>query len=63
MKITIKQDVDVSITPYCKNCYRKEIDNTGQTFCMIFNKYLSMNKGQYLKCRECYNALYDELNK
>ena len=63
MKIHITQEVDVPISPYCKNCFRKEYDRNEQAFCTIFNRFLFMSHGNYLKCRECYMSLYDTLER
>ena len=63
MKITVTQEVDVSITPYCRNCFRKETDKNGTVFCGVYNRFLEMKHGEYVKCRECYDALYDEVTK
>ncbi len=61
MKIKVTQEVDVPISPYCRNCLRKELDKTGQYYCSLYNRYLTEARGNFLKCRECYNALYDAL--
>lgn len=29
MKIKVTQEVDVPISPYCKSCFRKEVDRKG----------------------------------
>lgn len=47
---------------YCKKCQRKERDEKHFMFCTLFNRYLYIRKGEYLKCRECVNALYDEID-
>lgn len=61
MKIKVTQEVDVSISPYCRNCFRKESDKTGQYYCTLYNRYLTEARSEFLKCRECYIALYDAL--
>lgn len=63
MKIKVTMNVDVPISPYCGNCTRKESDKTGQIFCTLFNRYIFMHRGNWLKCRECYVALYDAISK
>lgn len=63
MKIEIKQKVDIPVSPFCKHCYRKEIDKNGSPFCTLFNRFIFMHNGDYLKCRECYVAVYDALEK
>lgn len=61
MKILVTQEVDVPISPYCKNCFRKEIDKTGQYYCSLYNHYLTEARNNFLKCRDCYLAVYDAL--
>lgn len=61
MKIKVTQEVDVPISPYCKNCFRKDIDKDGDVFCTLYNHFLCMARGNYLKCRECYLAVYEAL--
>lgn len=63
MKINVTQEVDVPVSPYCKSCFRKEVDRHDQVFCTLFNRFLYMKRGNYLKCRECYIAVYDEIDK
>ena len=63
MKLEITQTVEVPISPYCKNCLRREVDNAGQTFCTIYNQNLFAVNGQLLKCEKCYKALYKQLYK
>ncbi len=61
MKIKVTREVDVPISPYCKNCLRKEKDKTEQYFCTLYNRYLTEARSNFLKCRECYIALYEAL--
>ncbi len=61
MKIKVTQEVDVPISPYCKNCFRKDIDKTGQYSCTLYNHYLTEVRNDFLKCRECYIAVYEAL--
>lgn len=61
MTITAKIKVEVPMGFYCKNCHRKERDEKHDMFCTLFNRYLAIRKGEYLKCRECVNTLYDEI--
>lgn len=63
MIITAKIKVDVPMGFYCKNCHRKERDEKNHMFfCTLFNRYLHIRKGEYFKCRECVNTLYDEID-
>lgn len=62
MIITTKIKVEVPMGFYCKKCQRKERDEKHFMFCTLFNRYLYIRKGVYLKCRECVNALYDEID-
>lgn len=63
MKIKVTQEVDVPNTPYCKNCYRLE-NQAKPPFCTLFNRFVSLKpNGEYLKCRECFDALYNYLDK
>lgn len=63
MKIEIKQKVDVPMGFFCKGCARKERDQKGHVFCGIFNRFIWMRRGEYLKCIECVNATYDHIDK
>ena len=58
MEIEVKQKVSVPVSPWCGNCFRKERDRDGDTFCTLFNRFVTIHKGKFLKCMECYNALY-----
>lgn len=62
MIITVKIKVEVPMGFYCKKCPRKKRDEKHFMFCTLFNRYLYIRKGEYLKCRECVNALYDEID-
>lgn len=62
MIITAKIKVNVTMGFYCKKCQRKERDEKHFMFCTLFNRYLYIRKGEYLKCRECVNELYDEID-
>lgn len=61
IKVYMEQDVPKNFT--CKGCTRVERDHNGQTFCSLFNRYLYMRGGNFLKCRECVNALYDAIDE
>ena len=61
MYINVKQRVNIPKNFYCKGCLRKERDIKGQTFCGLFNKFIYIHNGEFLKCRECVNALYNAL--
>lgn len=63
MKIKVTQEVDVPINPYCGNCTRKESDKNGDAFCTLYNRLIYMRRGNWLKCRECYIALYNDIEK
>ena len=64
MEIEVKQFVRVSVSPYCKNCVRKEYSEKQRNwFCGLFNRFIYPHNGDFLKCRECYNALYDAIDK
>jgi hypothetical protein len=63
MKIKVTLHVDVPISPYCGKCTRKEQGKNGHTFCTLYNRYLYIRRGNWLKCFECYTALYDAIDK
>lgn len=63
MKIDVKQTVNVPVSPWCGNCYRHETDKHGQQFCSLFNRFIFIKHGHRLKCRECYIALYDQIER
>ena len=63
MKITAKIDIDIPIGMYCSKCNRVEHDGKGQHICSLFNRYIYIRRGNYLKCRECLNMLYDAIDK
>ena len=63
MEINVKQKVNVPVSPWCGNCYRNETDKQGQHFCSLFSRYIHIKNGHWLKCRECYIALYDEIER
>lgn len=67
MEIYVMQTVNVSKTPFCKNCLRLERydrkDASGRCvpYCSLFNRHIELHDGNYLKCEECYQALYEHL--
>lgn len=61
MIITAKIKVEVPMGFYCKKCPRKERNERHDMLCTLFNRYLYIHKGKYLKCRECVDTLYDEI--
>ena len=63
MKVKAKIDVDVPMGLFCKSCLRKERDEKHRMFCTLFNRFIYIRIGDYLKCRECVNMLYDEIDK
>ena len=63
MKIKVTLHVDVPISPYCGKCYRKEQDKQGNMFCALYNRSIYIRRGNWLKCLECYMALYDAIEK
>lgn len=63
MKVEVKMNVDVPMGLYCKKCLRKERNERNQMFCSLFNRFIYIRRGDYLKCRECVNALYDEIDR
>ena len=63
VEIEVKKTVNVSVSPWCGNCYRKEKDSKNNDFCTLHNRFLYIHKGRFLKCRECYIALYDALEE
>lgn len=63
VKITVSMVVDVPLSPYCGNCLRREVDKDNNTWCALFNRFLWMSNGRFVKCRECYKALYDAIEK
>lgn len=62
MKINLWLEVDIPVGLYCNKCSRQETDKNGQKFCAVFNSYLWIKRGNYLKCKKCLNALYDAIN-
>lgn len=38
-------------------------DKNNHTFCTLFNSFVYIHRGQFLKCRECYTCLYDALEQ
>lgn len=63
MRIKVTLHVDVPISPYCGKCSRKEQDKQGNMFCTLYNRYVFVRHGNYLKCRECYSTLYDAIEQ
>ena len=63
MKIIATLTVDIPVSPYCKKCGRLETGKNGLTFCTLYNRYVFIRHGNWLKCRECYMALYDAIDK
>lgn len=63
MKIKVTLHVDVPISPYCGKCDRKELGKNGNMFCTLYNRYIYIRRGNWLKCLECYMALYDAIDK
>ena len=63
MEIEVKKKVNVPISPWCGNCIRKEKDFHGVDFCTLHNRFLHIHCGRFLKCPECYLALYDALEQ
>ena len=63
MKVKTTISVDVPVYPYCGKCNRKEQDKNGNTFCSLYNIYIHIRRGNWLKCCECYTALYDAIDK
>lgn len=61
MKITARIKVDVPMGFFCKKCLRKERDERHDVFCTLFNRYLYIQKGECLKCRECVDTLHVEI--
>lgn len=64
MEIEVKKKVNVPISPWCGNCIRREKDSSyGEYFCTLHNSFLHIHLGKFLKCRECYLALYEALEQ
>ena len=63
MEIEVKKKVNVPISPWCGNCNRREKDSHGEDFCTLHNRFLNIHCGRFLKCRECYLALYEALEQ
>ena len=63
MEIEVKKTVNVPISPWCGNCIRKEKDSHFEDFCTLHNRFLNIHCGKFLKCRECYLALYEALEQ
>ena len=62
MKIDVTQTVDVPKSPFCGNCHRKtHIEGEYSDICELFGKYVFIHEWKFLKCRECYQALYDAI--
>lgn len=61
MYVDVKQKVNIPKSFNCKGCLRKERDEKKRMFCTLFNRFLYVHNGEFLKCRECVNALYDAL--
>ena len=61
MKLMVAKTVNVPVSPWCGNCYRKEYDKNDMCFCTLHNHFLFIVNGHYLKCRECYITLYNAL--
>lgn len=62
MKINLWLEVDIPVGLYCNKCSRIETDKYGKTFCSLFNRFIEIRRGNYLKCKKCLNALYDAIN-
>lgn len=63
MYINVKQKVNIPKNFYCTGCLRMERDIKGRMFCGLFNKFVYVQGGHFLKCRECVDALYDALEQ
>lgn len=63
MEIEVKKRVNVPVSPWCGNCIRKQKDSYEEDFCTLHNRYLYIHFGKFLKCRECYLALYQALEQ
>lgn len=63
MKVKAKINVDIPMGLFCKKCLRREKYSNNQMFCTLFNRFIHIRKGDYLKCRECLNMLYDEIDR
>ena len=62
MKNNVWLEVDIPVGLYCDKCTRREVDKNGKTFCSLFNRFIYIKRGNYLKCKECLNELYDAIN-
>ena len=63
MDINVNMTVSVPSSPWCGSCFRQEKDNRNMLYCSLFNIFLSLKKDKVLKCRACYMALYDQIEK
>ena len=63
MEIMVKQKVNVPLSPWCGNYIRKRRDGRNETVCELFSRFVYMKNGHYLKCRECYIALYEQIER
>ena len=63
MEIKVTQTVNVPRSPYCGNCARKNKDRNDLDFCELFTRYIYAYDGRLVKCRECYDALYEAVTQ
>lgn len=63
MEIKTTITVDVPASRYCEKCIRKAKDKNGKMFCTLYNVYICMLRGKWLKCYRCYKALYDAISR
>lgn len=63
MEIKVTQTVKVPCNPYCDKCMRIERDARNQEFCGLFNRLIFLHNGHFVKCRECYAALYEAVTQ
>lgn len=62
MEIQVTKKVKVPLSPFCGRCLRVGIDGS-YNFCTLHDRFIYRHQGQLLKCRECYDALYDAIEK
>lgn len=63
MDIEVKLKISVPLSPWCGNCSRQEADMYNRLYCSLFGVFLEHRDEKVLKCRRCYMALYDHIEK
>ena len=63
MKIDVIITEEIPMGLHCRRCNRKEEDKNGNIYCSLFSRFIWWHGGDYLKCRECLEALYNEIER